>query len=104
MSRNALRRFVEGLEGSRDQNAVRTALNAWFHEVKRVSWKSPADVKEKYANASFVGSERIVFNIKGNSYRLVVGVDYHRGIVFIKWFGSHAEYDRIDVRKVNYGD
>ena len=83
---------------------MQAALEAWYHEVRRATWKMPADVKRSYATASLVGSDRVVFNIKGNSYRLVVAVHYRRAIVFIKWFGSHAEYDRIDVEKVDYGD
>lgn len=103
LSRKTIRQFVETLEGNKDQKAVGAALQAWFHEVQREVWKTPTDVKKTYANASLV-ADRIVFNIKGNSYRLVVAVNYRRGIVFIKWLGSHAEYDRIDVSKVNYGD
>ena len=61
-------------------------------------------MKRAYANASIIGSERVVFNIKGNSYRLVAAVDYQRQVVFIKWLGSHADYDRIDVRTVQYGN
>jgi mRNA interferase HigB len=61
-------------------------------------------VTRNYANASIVGSDRVVFNIKGNAYRLVVAVDYQRQVVFIKWLGTHAEYDKIDVKKVKYGD
>lgn len=61
-----------------------------------------AGVKASYAHASVVGADRVVFNIKGNAYRLVVAVDYRRGIVFIKWLGSHAAYDKIDVKTVKY--
>jgi mRNA interferase HigB len=57
-----------------------------------------------YANASIVGSDRVVFNIKGNSYRLVAAINYPHQIVFIKWIGSHADYDKIDVKMVKYGD
>ena len=103
LSRKTIRQFVESLEGNKDQKAVEAALQAWFHEVQTEVWKTPTDVKKKYASASLV-ADRIVFNIKGNSYRLVVAVNYRRGIVFIKWLGFHAEYDRIDVSKVNYGD
>jgi mRNA interferase HigB len=100
IARNSLRRFVEKLEGHKDQRAVKVSLDAWFYEVKRATWSNPADVKESYASASIVGNERVVFNIKGNAYRLVVAVDYEFGSVFIKWFGTHKEYDRIDVRTV----
>lgn len=104
IARKTLRDFVESLRGNRDQNAVKSALDAWFHEVQSSDWHTPADVTKAYANASIVGSDRVVFNIKGNAYRLVVAVDYQRQIVFIKWLGTHAQYDKIDVRKVRYGD
>jgi mRNA interferase HigB len=83
---------------------VKSALDAWFHEAEQAGWKSPTDVKKAYASASIVGPDRMVFNIKGNDYRLVVAVNYRLQIVFIKWFGSHAEYDGIDVRTVQYGN
>jgi mRNA interferase HigB len=83
---------------------VKSALDSWFHEVQGSDWHTPADVTASYANASIVGSDRVVFNIKGNAYRLVVAVDYQRQIVFIKWLGTHAQYDKINVRKVKYGD
>jgi mRNA interferase HigB len=60
-------------------------------------------VKRHYATASIVSADRIVLNIKGNSYRLVVAVDFEKAIVFIKWIGTHADYDRIDVRTVQHG-
>jgi mRNA interferase HigB len=59
-------------------------------------------VKASYAHASIVGADRVVFNIKGNAYRLVVAVDYRRATVFIKWLGTHKQYDAIDVRTVQY--
>jgi len=93
---------VKKLKGHKDQRAVKAALDSWFHEVKRAQWKNASSVKASYANASIVGAERIVFNIKGNAYRLVVAVDYRRAIVFIKWLGTHKEYDAIDVRIVQY--
>ena len=104
IARKTLRQFVETLKGSKDQKAVKSALDAWFHEVLRAGWKGPASVLKAYANASIVGPDRVVFNIKGNSYRLVAAIDYQRQAVFIKWLGSHADYDRIDVRTVHYGD
>jgi mRNA interferase HigB len=103
IARKTLKQFVASLQGSKGQNAVKSALDAWFHEVQAADWKSPTDVIRSYANASIV-SDRVVFNIKGNSYRLVVSVDYRRQIVFIKWLGTHVQYDKIDVRTVNYGD
>ena len=81
---------------------MKAALEAWFHEVRQAEWEEPADVKTYYGNASIVGADRVVFNIKGNDYRLVTAIDYRRGIVFIKWLGSHTDYDKIDVRTVQY--
>jgi mRNA interferase HigB len=100
IARRTLTRFVEGRSGHRDQRALKAALDAWFDGVRRARWTSSADVKRDYRTASIVSAERLVFNIKGNDYRLVVAVDYEKGIVWIKWLGSHAEYDRIDVRTV----
>jgi mRNA interferase HigB len=104
IARKTLHDFVDSLKGSKDQRAVKSALDAWFHEVQGSIWKTPADVTRSYANASIVGADRVVFNIKGNDYRLVVAIDYPRQIVFIKWLGSHAEYDKINVKTVKYGD
>jgi mRNA interferase HigB len=103
IARKTLRDFIESLRGNKDQKAVKSALDSWFHEVQDADWHTPADVTGRYANASIV-SDRVVFNIKGNDYRLVAAVDYRRQIVFIKWLGTHAQYDKIDVRKVRYGD
>ncbi len=75
-------------------------LVAWFREAEVAEWRSPADIKRHYATASFVGDDRVVFNIGGNKYRLVVAVRYELGIVFIRFVGTHAQYDRIDARKV----
>ncbi len=104
IARKTLRQFVERLRGSKDQKAVKSALEAWFHEAQQADWKNPADVRKSYANASIIGSDRVVFNIKGDDYRLVVAIHYRLRIVFIKWLGSHAEYDKIDVRTVPYGN
>jgi mRNA interferase HigB len=104
IARKTLKRYIDSLKGSKDQKAVKSALDSWFQEVRQADWKSPADVVKAYANASIVGSDRVIFNIKGNDYRLVVAIHYRLQIVFIKWLGSHAEYDKIDVKTVNYGD
>jgi mRNA interferase HigB len=104
IARSTLVRFVESLAGHADYRAVKAALEAWFEEARQAQWKKPADVKEHYGSASLVGADRVVFNIKGNDYRLVAAIDYRRGIVFIKWVGRHAEYDKIDVRTVQYDD
>ena len=104
IARRTLREFVDSLAGHKDQPAVKGALDAWFDEVSKATWTSSADVRKRYATASIVSAERIVFNIKGNDYRLVVAVDFEKGIVWIKWIGTHEAYDRIDVKKVKHGD
>ena len=81
---------------------MKSALDSWFHEVRKAAWKNSSEIKASYAHASIVGADRVVFNLKGNAYRLVVAIDYKRGIVFIKWVGAQKEYDAIDVRTVQY--
>ena len=74
-----------------------------FDEVKKARWSNATDVKRSYATASIVSADRIVFNIKGNDYRLVVATGFDKGIVWIKWIGTHKDYDKIDVREVQHG-
>lgn len=71
-------------------------LEAWFLEAKKAKWTKFSDIKATYRSADGVGSDRIIFNIHGNSYRLVVAVNYSAGIVYIKFIGTHKEYDKID--------
>lgn len=104
MARRSLLQFAESLKGQQGQRAVKAALDAWYREVHRAKWRSPADVKRDYGVASIVGNDRVVFNIKGNDYRLVTAIDYRRQAIYIKWIGSHRNYDRIDARTVQYGD
>jgi mRNA interferase HigB len=103
IARRTLREFVAARAGHKDRAALKASLDAWFSEVKRADWKSAADVKRHYATASIVSADRIVFNIKGNDYRLVVAVDFEKGIVWIKWIGTHKDYDGIDVKEVQHG-
>ncbi len=104
IARRTLREFVDSLAGQKDQPAVKAALDAWFAEVGKVEWTNTADVKRLYATASIVSAERIVFNIKGNDYRLVVSVDFEKSIVWIKWVGTHRAYDKINVTEVEHGE
>ena len=76
------------------------SLRAWYHDVKNADWKNSNEVRQQYATASIIGEGRIVFNIKGNSYRLVVLIDYEFQIIFIRFIGTHKEYDKIDVKTV----
>jgi mRNA interferase HigB len=103
IARRTLREFVRARAWHHDQPALKAALDAWFDEVHKARWRSTADVKRHYATASVVSAERIVCNIKGNDYRLAVSVDFEKGIVWIKWLGTHRDYDRIDVREVEHG-
>lgn len=75
-------------------------LRAWLQEMKRGKFGKPADIRRLYRSADFVGDDRVVFNIGGNKYRLVVHVSYRRQIAFIKFVGTHKEYDRIDAPTV----
>lgn len=81
---------------------MKAALDAWFAEVRKARWMNSANVKRDYATTSIVSSDRIVFNVKGNDYRLVTAVDFEKGIVWIKWIGTHRDYDQIDVREVRH--
>lgn len=75
-------------------------LGAWYAIVSRVHWTSPAEVKSAYRSASFVAGNRVVFNIKGNDYRLVVAMHYNRQIAYIRFVGTHRQYDQIDASNV----
>jgi mRNA interferase HigB len=103
IARRTLRAFVASLAGHHDQPAVREALDNWYRGVSKARWRNAADVKRMYATASIVTSERIVFNIKGNAYRLVIAVDFEKSAVWIKWIGNHRDYDKIDATEVEHG-
>jgi mRNA interferase HigB len=75
-------------------------LQTWFHDVELSKWKTSSDIKKVFQNASFLANNRIVFNIKGNHYRLVVVVVYQHGVVYIRFVGTHDEYDHIDVATI----
>ncbi len=92
IARRTLREFS-------DTNTV-AVLDAWYHEARKADWKTPNDIEEKYRHASIVGNNRVVFNIAGNKYRLVVRIDYSAGIIFIRFIGTHADCDKIDVEEI----
>jgi mRNA interferase HigB len=75
-------------------------LQTWYHDVERSDWRKPSDIKSQHRNASFVADNRVVFNIKGNKYRVVVVVVYKASIVYIRFVGTHEEYDHIDVESI----
>ncbi|MEI6516043.1 MAG: type II toxin-antitoxin system HigB family toxin [bacterium] len=78
----------------------REALEAWCGEALPAKWRTPADIKKKYGNASIVSGNRVVFNICGNKYRLVLHIHYNTGFMYVRFVGTHAEYDKIDVKTV----
>ena len=76
------------------------ALKSWVDETKKATWTQPAEIKEQYRSASILINRRVVFNIKGNDYRLVVSVAYHYQAVYVKFIGTHKAYDAIDAEQV----
>lgn len=94
IARRTLRRFWEKHPDAKEP------LKAWYAEAEAASWEQPQDIKNRYGTASFVGNNRVAFNIGGNKYRLVAHVRYDIGIVFIRFVGTHADYDRINVETV----
>lgn len=76
------------------------SLRAWYAEARKAAWKTPQEVKAQYRNASILGKGRIVFNIAGNKYRLIAAVRFDLGIVFVRFIGTHEQYDRINAAEV----
>ncbi len=77
-------------------------LLAWYQEASKASWRNHNELKSQIRNASVINDKRVVFNIHGNKYRLVVDIEYRLQIIFIVWAGSHAEYDKVDVKNLLY--
>jgi len=75
----------------------RNSLEAWHKEVLKLDWNNPNEVKEMYRSASIIGNEKVVFNIAGNKYRLIVTINYYAKIVFIKFIGTHKQYDKVNM-------
>lgn len=94
ISRKALREFWE------KHPDARQPLQAWYADVKHADWKSPADIKNAYRNASFLSNNRVVFNVKGNRYRVVAAVHYPYRLVYLRFVGTHQEYDKIDAAAI----
>lgn len=91
-----LRQFYEIPEYSDSEASIK----AWYHDSKNASWKNSNDLKKQYKNASIVGAGRVVFNIKGNDYRLVVAIDYEYQVMFIRFIGTHKQYDKINAKTI----
>ena len=79
---------------------TKSQLEAWYHEAKNADWKNSQEIKEKYRSASIIGGNRVVFNIKGNKYRLVTKINYQMMIVYIRFIGTHKEYDKISAEEI----
>ena len=94
ISRSTLRDFWESHRG------IEEALKTWYYEASHANWQSPADIKAEHRNVSIIANNRVVFNIKGNNYRLIVAIRYDIGIVFIKFIGTHTEYDKVDAATI----
>ena len=76
------------------------ALEAWFDEARQASWKTPSDIKAQYKSASILKDSRVVFNIHGNKYRLIVKINYDFSVIYIRFVGTHKQYDKIDANEV----
>ena len=76
------------------------SLRSWYHDAKTADWKNSNELKQQYKSASIVGEGRVVFNIKGNTYRLVVSIDYEFQVIFIRFIGTHKQYDIINAKTI----
>lgn len=94
IAKKALRDFWNIYTDSEQQ------LKSWFQEVSKASWKNPNQIKKEYPSASILNDNRIVFNIKGNTYRLIVKINYDYQIVWIRFIGTHAQYDKINANEI----
>lgn len=94
ISRRTLKDFYER------QAAAKAPLEAWFHEAKAAAWRTPKDISARFPSADFLPGNRVVFDIAGNHYRLIARIHYNTGIVFVRFVGTHAAYDKIDAATV----
>ncbi|MCF6252457.1 MAG: type II toxin-antitoxin system HigB family toxin [Methylococcaceae bacterium] len=92
LGKNILEQFYEKHTDSK------SALVAWHKDTCDATWNTPQDIKNRYGSADFLSDNRVIFNIKGNNYRLVIQVRYQNGIIVVLWVGTHAEYDKQDFR------
>ena len=91
--------LTEYCKQSKNQQAEES-VKAWIYEVRFSTWNNANELKVKYGNASIISSKRVVFNIKGNDYRLVVAIDYEFQVIFVKFIGTHKQYDKIDAKTI----
>lgn len=83
-----------------NQTDSQSSLEAWYHEASKASWSNPNEIKAQYKSASLVGNNKVVFNICGNKYRLIVKINYLLQIIFIKFIGTHKEYDKLNIEEL----
>ncbi len=95
---------ISGIFQKSKYRLAKEALKSWVYEVRSSSWDNANELKSKFGNASILSSKRVIFNIKGNGFRLIVDIEFKLKIVFVVWFGTHAEYDKIDAKTVTYED
>lgn len=96
IARSTLKEFYE----TPNYGDSKDSLEAWYHEAKRASWNSWEDIKEKYGSASILKNNRVVFNIHGNKYRLVVRINYEAQVIYIRFIGTHKDYDNINAEEI----
>ena len=96
IARNTIKEFYE------KHPKTEQSLKSWLQEAEQSNWETPQMLKLKFRNASILTGKRVVFNINGNKYRLLVDIEYRLKIVFVVWFGTHAEYDLIDSKSITY--
>ncbi|HZL08992.1 MAG TPA: type II toxin-antitoxin system HigB family toxin [Prolixibacteraceae bacterium] len=94
IAKKTLRDFWEKQTDSEQQ------LKTWYKEASKANWKTPIEIKDEYTKASILKSGRVVFNICGNKYRLITDINYDRQWVFIRFIGTHSEYDKVDADKI----
>jgi mRNA interferase HigB len=87
-------------EGKQQYDDVAQPALAWYRHALKADWSSPADVKQDFGNASILKDGRVVFNLAGNKYRLVVWINYHYKVVYIRFIGTHTQYDQIDAQTI----
>ena len=81
---------------------AKSSLEQWYKSVEKAQWSNPNDLKAQFGNASIIDNTRVIFNIHGNKYRLIVDIEYRYYAVFIAWIGTHSEYNKIDAHNVQY--
>jgi mRNA interferase HigB len=96
IAKSRLRKYWE----KQGNEKAQSFLNEWYHFCSKQGWDTPQDVKNTFRHASVVGNNRVVFNVKGNDYRIVCAMDYPRHVMYIKFVGTHTEYDAVNVEEV----